>query len=619
MDNLDQERAKGTGEIIDGSNAEVASSPIKTSINLEITSPINTKPACLNKTEIKRPSYETHDDWFLSEGHELKPGLYFHNFDTNSIPIDIWICSPIYADALTANEHGWGWGLLLRFINPDGKWREWAMPNHMLKGSGEDIRGALFDMGVLMSPKEYKSLHAWLASRNPKRRLIAATRTGWHETELGKSFVLLNTVLGADSIRFQSEDPIHDDFIQRGSLEDWINNISVLCRDNKILLLAISAAFAGPLLKIAKLQDIGGAGIHLIGDSSRGKTTALQVAASVWGSPSFMRTWRATANGLEAIAAARNDTFLPLDECGESDPREVGLIVYALANGLGKQRAKRTGDARQAARWRTIVLSSGECSISTHMSESGKRIKAGQQARLLDVLATNFEYGAFQHLHGDDNGRAFADRLKRATNKYYGQPGLNFIQKLLDDTKNFSALYADTCAIPAFFTVDGIEARAAGTFALIGMAGELATEYGLTGWQVEDALNAAIYAFNTWREYRGSGKTEDRQILQYVRNFILRHGDSRFSKLGLTPNENIIIRDRAGWWDNTDNERRVYLFNSEALKEAASGFELPKILDVLDKAGWIIERNSGKRSKKVRVNGFNMSLYFICPLEGEEI
>lgn len=76
-------------------------------------------------------------------------------------------------------------------------------------------------------------------------------------------------------------------------------------------MLSLSAAFTAPLLKLAKLQEVGGAGLHLMGDSSRGKTTALQVAASVWGAPTFMRTWRATTNGLEAIAAFRKDSFFP--------------------------------------------------------------------------------------------------------------------------------------------------------------------------------------------------------------------------------------------------------------------------------------------------------------------
>ena len=499
---VNYEGTKGTGGITSNNKGSAGSLNKNTQgtegiygPTVEVISPIEAFEAVLHAPNIERPTYVTHDDWFLIGGTKFKPGLYYHGIDNpgadDPVHTDIWICSPIYADALTSNEHGADWGLLLRFINPDGKWREWAMPSYMLKGCGDEMRGELLSLGVRISPDGNKLLHRWLAGRDPKSRIIAAMRTGWHEGQHGIAFVLPNKVIGADNVRFQSEHAMHDDFTQKGTLDDWKNEVAAVCQGNNILLISVSSALAGALLKIAKLQDIGGAGIHLMGDSSRGKTTALQVAASVWGSPSFMRTWRATANGLEATAASRNDTFLPLDECGESDPKEIGLIV----NGVGKQRAKRTGGTRESARWRTIVLSSGESSIGTHMSESGKRIKAGQQARLLDIPATNFEFGSFNYLHGSESGRAFADQLKRATSKNYGHLGIAFVEKLIVDKQDFPALYADICKLPQFSTNDGVESRAVGTFALIGMAGELATEYGLTGWKEGDAINAAITAF----------------------------------------------------------------------------------------------------------------------------
>ena len=143
------------------------------------------------------------------------------------------------------------------------------------------------------------------------------------------------------------------------------------------------------------------------------------------------------------------------------------------------------------------------------------------------------------------------------------------------------------------------------------------TEYGLTGWKEGDAINAAITAFQSWRKYRGTGKTEDRQILQAVRDFILQHGDSRFSKLGNSTSENLHIKNRAGWWKETNIDERVYLFNAPALREAVPGFESTKILDVLQKAGWITEHDKDKRSKKTTVNGSKTNFYYIRPNEDD--
>ncbi|MDZ7810645.1 MAG: hypothetical protein U5L11_11720 [Arhodomonas sp.] len=74
-----------------------------------------------------------------------------------------------------------------------------------------------------------------------------------------------------------------------------------------------------------------------------------------------------------------------------------------------------------------------------------------------------------------------------------------------------------------------MEGRAAEVFALVGMAGELATEYGLTGWAEGDALNAAIEAFTAWREYRGIGPTRTCRFLDGIRDFLDVHGDGRSS------------------------------------------------------------------------------------------
>ena len=56
----------------------------------------------------------------------------------------------------------------------------------------------------------------------------------------------------------------------------------------------------------------------------------------------YCRTWRSTANGLEAVAELHNDSLLVVDELSELDPREAGDTAYMLSNGAGKARISRT-------------------------------------------------------------------------------------------------------------------------------------------------------------------------------------------------------------------------------------------------------------------------------------
>lgn len=305
-----------------------------------------------------------------------------------------------------------------------------------------------------------------------------------------------------------------------------------------------------------------------------------------------------------------------LDEISECDPKEIGTIVYALANGVGKQRAARTGGARQSARWRIMALSSGERSLTAHMAEGGKRTKAGQEVRLLDVPATGQQHGLFDDLHALTNGRAFADRLKQVTSKCYGHAGPTFIEGLINDDRDLPELYAKACQGRGFVASNSVESRAADVFALVGFAGELATEYGITGWQEGEAINAAIQGFECWRGFRGQGQTEDRQILSAIKEFIQRNGDSRFSSVDDTHETS--VRDRAGYWQDKSGHR-VFLFNSPGLKEAAAGFDIRRILDALDSAGWIFEHDIAKRSKKSRVSGASISLYSILPTDWSEL
>lgn len=118
-----------------------------------------------------------------------------------------------------------------------------------------------------------------------------------------------------------------------GTVDDWRDSVSRLASGNSRLIFALSAAFASSLVKMMG-EDFGG--FHFRGTSSSGKTTALKMAASVWGDPAtYPRLWRTTANGLEGLAALHNDGLLILDKLSQIDPKEAGEAAYLLANGQG--------------------------------------------------------------------------------------------------------------------------------------------------------------------------------------------------------------------------------------------------------------------------------------------
>lgn len=120
----------------------------------------------------------------------------------------------------------------------------------------------------------------------------------------------------------------------RGDLERWKTEVATKCAGNPVLTLAVGCALAGPLLS---LVGVLGGGVHLVGDSSSGKSLAQLIGSSVWGDPGiFAASWDMTKGGLEIEASGCNDTMLPLDENKRADPKRVQEMAYSLANGQGK-------------------------------------------------------------------------------------------------------------------------------------------------------------------------------------------------------------------------------------------------------------------------------------------
>ncbi len=557
---------------------------------------------------IERPCHRVYEHTITLDGVKLRPGVWYHGQSQDKqsgeyLPFDEWLCGPLHVEAVTRNEGQDGdYGRLLRFRNADRRELTWAMPNELLAGKPDSILSVLLGMGLDVDYQRRAKVCQYIAAQYPKDRVIAATSTGWHTREL---FIMPRQNIGKGKAIFQSEAANGDDYRQGGTLEGWQDSIGAKCEGNPLLVLSVCASLAGPLLYHVQRQ---GGGFHIVGDSSTGKSSAILAGASVWGhGEDFKRTWRATGNGLEGIASQRNDTLLALDEIGEADPREIGAVVYAMANGTGKARASRNGSARAAKRWRVMLFSSGELGLSALMAEGGKRSRAGQEIRLLDIPARR-AFGAWDQLHGMTGGREFSDAIQRASVTHYGHAGPQFIRKLLElgEQDDLPALLAQFCA--QYPSTSGQESRAAERFALVAMAGELAISFGVLPLPVGTARDAMLGLFEVWRAGRGQGPSEDRQILRAVADFLARHGDTRFSSADDPQGE---ARDRAGYWEDSPSGR-LYLFNRPGLEEAAKGYDLGRAVLALESVGAIAKREPGRAQATKRLpSGRKEKLYWI--------
>ncbi len=556
---------------------------------------------------------------------EVSPrGVFFIGTDKDGNELSPrWICSPLSVVAMTRDAKSGEWGRLLEWLDDDQVRHQWAMPLELLQGDGSDVRRELARLGLSIAPSKAARdlLASFLQVWPVQARARCVERLGWH----GVVYVTPAESIGQDDeiVVFQNAHALEPAFAVAGTAEEWRDSLAALASGNSRLVFALSVAFAGALADVVG-EDSGG--FHLRGGSSSGKSTALKAAASVWGDPStYPRLWRATANGLEGLAALHNDGLLILDELSQIDPKEAGEAAYLLANGQGKARASRTGAARQSARWRLLFLSAGEESLTALMARAGRKANAGQEIRLADIEAdAGAGMGVFEALHDQPSPAALALAVKDAAIRYHGAAGLAWLRCIVADRARLADFIADGIrqfveeCVPS--DADGQAFRVARRFALVAVAGELATHYGLTGWPEDEAINAARKCFAVWLEsFGGTGNREERSMLAQVRAFFEAHGASRFEDVTATTDQR--IPNRAGFYRTNANGAREFMVLPEAFKrDVCQGFDTKAATLALIKAGWLIPGKDGKTAQKPRIPGLGPTRCYVftgCMWEGE--
>jgi putative DNA primase/helicase len=501
-------------------------------------------------------------------------GLWYDPGEDKTV---IHLSGPFAVLGLARDPNGHGWAVALEWQDHDGVAHRAMIPYGDMLGDGMDVLRPLASGGLDLShdPRRLKLFKAAIGGLRCQQRVRLVKRTGWRPDGV---FVLPTAVIGNAATERVVFDGKADaaQYGTAGSLDEWVSRVAAPCAGNTRLVLALSIAFAGPLNDL--LQGEGG-GVHLVGNSSLGKSTALVAAGSVWGGGGrhgFGQSWKATGNALEGVARAHSGTVLVLDEIGELDAKEAGQVAYALVNGQGKARATRDADVRARAEWRVMLLSNGELGLADKIAESGRKARAGQLVRLVDVPA---DAGKGFGLFDDPKGMApadFAERIKGDAFRTYGTAGLAFLEALANDPA-FVAKEAReqinraTARMLKGSAGDGQSHRVAARFALIATAGEMARAALGLPWQEGEAERAASLCFDAWRANRGGdGPGELVSAITALREAVERHGESRFRKLGELAPIQTPIRDLLGY--RTEREGALlWCFTSTGFKEVLSG------------------------------------------------
>lgn len=540
-------------------------------------------------------SFEVDDEavWFL---HEKK--------DAPSIREKI--CSPLWITGYTRDHNNENHGRILEFQDTDGHKHIWTMPMELLAGESSKILGMLWNMGLWISTKKSakERLMEYITQCTPLRRARCVSQCGWFK----EAFVLPSQTIGylqSEKIIYQNPGSVESAVNTKGSLEDWKEKIAKSAIGNSRLVLALSAGFAGPLLKLMNHENIG---IHFKGNSSLGKSTATEVGNSIWDSPSGIRTYRATANGLEGTAALHNDRILCLDELSQCAPQEAGQVIYMLGNGMSKGRANQQGLAKKQVTWRLVFLSNGEEGLAQLLREIGKKVKAGQEVRLIEIPADTTIHGLFENLHGFEGGADFSTYLKDMCSKYYGTAAVAFLRRLIENIEEAVGYVKTIC--------DGLKqrylpknsssqvVRVFGHLSLIAGVGELATYFKITGWETGMAADGVMKCFQDWLQARGGvGMQEEQVAIDQVKSMFELHGESRFSPWEREPNDKTRTCHRMGYRRETNEGTEFVVFKKAFRNEICNGLDYQYVEKLCLQHGLLLSDKEGNPTCSERFPG----------------
>lgn len=373
-----------------------------------------------------------------------------------------------------------------------------------LEGEAKDVRKLLADGGLQLLPKRGNTdyLIDYLRSCTPSARFVLVDRLGWHENkENGYFFALKNKVIGRSKelIKFNSEAP--DEALPalsiKGTSQDWINNISKYALYSTRATCAICCALAAPLIRLLNLDTFG---LHFVGKTSRGKSTLAEFAASVFGDFSkYKKSWQGTQTGMEGLAYNHNDLLLILDEISTMEPRDLSNVIYALGNGVDKNRGAKNGLNRTTKTWRELILSTGEEGVADILRKANLKAQAGLEVRLSPVRAQateNDDLGVNETFPPGLDAITFKRLIDENSRLYHGaifEDWLNYLigldtEWLKEEFESYREKFIND------YKPTNQNKRIASNFALLAFAGELATGAGLTGWERESDSDGDTWA-----------------------------------------------------------------------------------------------------------------------------
>jgi uncharacterized protein (DUF927 family) len=369
--------------------------------------------------------------------------------------------------------------------------------------------------------EQMKALLSALAQAQPKQRQTYAKSGGWSGDKTW--FVTGRTVIGGAppgqlATRPSSGTTGESGRLRvRGSATQWRNSVGRLALSSSVIILAICAALAAPLLAFINWPSFS---LCFFGRGRSGKSLASLCGASMIGigEEQDLIHWLTSETAIEQRLPEFMDMVFVLDDVSTmraaSDTARYEVVrnfAYMVATNQGKARAReyKTATGTSHSRFQTIALTSAEKSI-TSLAGPNRPRQGGEAVRLIELPATEDgqDHIFDRMLHAADKSasemreRRFDDIVK-ACRKYHGAAFREYISSLIGIRRGLRRKVKQLISEFARHVVhelDGTEARdLAKRFGVVFAGGMIGIELNAVSWTKADVLEAITTCYHRAR------------------------------------------------------------------------------------------------------------------------
>ena len=290
-------------------------------------------------------------------------------------------------------------------------WKEIVVDKSIIASASKIV--ALADFGVSVTSENSKALVSYLSDvENLNVDVIevrnSTSKLGWIKGD----FVPYDV-----NVYFDNESNfkvLYESIRSKGKRDKWYDLVKSIRATNKIeTKIYIAAALASVLIEpLNALPFI----INLWGDTGKGKTVALMLAASIFASPGnndYVTDPKSTITALEARTNFLNNFPVMIDDMSQIKDRfndDFSALVYFLCSGKGKERSNVNLGINATNSWRNVFLTNNEHSLVT------ETMQGGAVNRIIDVeMSDGYIF---------ENGNQVVEIIK----KNYGFAGKEFIE-----------------------------------------------------------------------------------------------------------------------------------------------------------------------------------------------